>query len=129
MNEQAATQKKSNQNLNAAATPATEPTQEPDTPATPATPSNAAGFKAGAGAAGAPVPNGQQPAAAAAAAAAAPAAPVTQPHADPAQSGTFGIDSAAGMVSSSYDNREPQRASSTDLSTRSTSRTWTLQTP
>lgn len=103
-----AAQKKSNQNLNAAATPATEPAQEPETPATPATPSNAASFKAGAGAAGGPVQNGQQPVAAATAPAAAPTAPVTQAHADPAQGGTFGINDGAAMVDfSSMDFANP----------------------
>ena len=89
---QAATQKKSNSNLNSGATPAADaaPEQEP-TPATPITPVNPASFGKGQNA-GAVVVNGQATAPAAPAAAA-----VVPPHADSAPNG-FTMDSATGLV-------------------------------
>ncbi|KAE9572797.1 hypothetical protein CGMCC3_g11119 [Colletotrichum fructicola] len=92
----AATQKKSNPNLNSGATPAADGTQdqEPPTPATPITPVNPASFKAGQNAPVSAVPNGQPPAPAAA-----PAPQVApQAHSDANQNGSFGMDSTNGMV-------------------------------
>lgn len=87
----AATQKKSNSNLNAGATPAAAeaaPEQEPPTPATPITPVNPQSFNKGQNAAPAQViPNGQP---------AAPAPPVAapmppQPQPDPNQNNAYGM--------------------------------------
>ena len=99
----AATQKKSNSNLNSGATPAAEGAADPEppTPATPITPVNAASFaKNGQNPAAAAVPNGQP-------GGPAPAQPQVQPNQmDPTQAGAFGMDNT-GVDFSNLDFANP----------------------
>ncbi|OLN81165.1 Transcriptional activator somA [Colletotrichum chlorophyti] len=92
----AATQKKSNANLNnSGATPADSGSQDPEppTPATPITPVNATSFnKNGQNNAVPAIPNGQP------AAPAPPAQVAPQTHADANQNGSFGMDNSNTMV-------------------------------
>ncbi|KAF3359401.1 hypothetical protein VDGD_05618 [Verticillium dahliae] len=96
----AATNKKSNSNLNAGTTPAADGAAEaePPTPATPMTPVNAAGFnKAGPNTTAAGASNGQPAPAAPVAPPAASAPPQAQP--DASQNGSFGgMDNSADMM-------------------------------